>query len=195
MTEPPVGPSANAPAHVEQTAQAIAELHAEHHQSATSLERLVDRVTAVVARPSFVGAIALAVVVWIGGNLLMSRLIGRSFDQPSFPWLQGAGFLAALFITTLVLISQRRKDELSELREQLTLELAVLTGQKAAKLIALIEEMRRDDPSLADRVDTQADAMSTPANPKAVLDAFRETHDELIAEPGDDPDAKAAGYP
>lgn len=192
MTEPSVGTSTASPPHLEQTVQAIAKLHAEHHQRATSLERLVDRLTAVVARPSFVGAIAVAVVFWIGGNLLMSRLVGRSFDQPSFPWLQGAGALAALLITTLVLISQRRKDELSELREQLTLELAVMTEQKVAKMIALLEEMRRDDPSLANRVDTQADAMSTPADPKAVLESFRETHEELMGGPREDSAAQAA---
>jgi hypothetical protein len=53
--------------------------------------------------------------------------------------------------------------------------------------------LRCDDPSLANRVDTQADAMSAPADPRAVLDAFRETHEELIAEPGDEPNAKGAG--
>jgi uncharacterized membrane protein len=191
--DPSIEAQADTPPHVEQTVQAIAKLHATHHQRATPLERLVDRLTSIVARPSFVGAIALAVVLWIAGNLLLSRLAGWRFDGPPFPWLQGAGALAALLIATLVLISQRRKDELSELREQLTLELAVLTEQKSAKLIALIEEMRRDDPALADRVDRQAEAMSTPADPQAVLDAFKETHEELMAGPSEG--AGVAGGP
>ena len=176
-----IEPGAILPPHIEQTVQAIARLNAAHQQRATPLELIVDRLTAIVARAAFVGAVGLTVVIWIGGNLLMRRFIGWSFDSPAFPWLQGAGELAAIFITTLILMSQRRKDELSELREQLTLELVILIEQKNAKLIALIEEMRRDNPLLVNRIDAQADAMSTPADPEAVLEAFKETQDGMLA--------------
>jgi uncharacterized membrane protein len=169
------------PAHIDQTVQAIARLHAEHHRQATPLQLLVDRMTNLVAHPWFIGVVTFTVAGWIGGNLFLRQVVGWSFDHGSFPWLQGAGELAAIYITTLVLMSQRRKDELSELREQLTLELAIMTEQKGAKLISLLEEMRRDSPHLKDRIDHQADAMSTPADPEAVLEAFKETHDDMIA--------------
>jgi uncharacterized membrane protein len=167
------------PPHIEQTVQAIAKLHAAHENRATPLQLIVDRLTAIVARPAFIGAIALAVVTWIAGNLALDRLAGWSFDRPAFPWLQGAGGLSALFITTLILISQRRKDELSELREQLTLELAIMIEQKGAKLIALMEETRRDNPLLVNRIDAQAAAMSTPADPESVLERFMETKEDM----------------
>jgi uncharacterized membrane protein len=170
------------PAHIEQTVQAIARLHNAHDRRATPLQLLVDRLTALVARPAFVGATILTVALWIVGNLLLRRLAGWSFDKPAFPWLQGAGELAAILITTLVLMSQRRKEELSELREQLILELAIMTEQKGAKLIALMEEMRRDNPLLANRVDTQADDMSIAADPEAVLEAFKDAQNEAAAE-------------
>jgi uncharacterized membrane protein len=93
--------------------------------------------------------------------------------------------LAAILITTLVLVSQRRKDELSELREQLTLEIAIMTEQKSAKLIALIEEMRRDNPMMADRIDTEADDMSTAADPEAVLKAVKDVKEGAAAGPDD----------
>ncbi len=165
------------PPHIEQTVQAIANLHKAHERRATPLELFIDRLTAVVSRPAFIGALALTVVTWIAGNLLLLRLVGRSFDRPPFPWLQGAGEFGALIITTLILTSQRRKDELSELREQLTLELAIMTEQKGAKMIALLEEMRRDNPLLVNRVDTEAEEMSTAADPEAVLEAFKEAQD------------------
>jgi uncharacterized membrane protein len=171
------------PVHIEQTVQAIARLHAEHHRNATPLQRIVDRATAVVAHPSFIVVVTVAVLAWIVGNLLAVRLGGMRLDGPAFPWLQGAGELAAIYITTLVLMSQRRKDELSELREQLTLELAIMTEQKGAKVIALIEEMRRDNPLIANRVDLQADAMSMPADPTAVIEAFKETQEGMMAAP------------
>jgi len=169
------------PPHIEQTVQAIARVHQAHEERATTLERLVDRLTALVARPAFIGATLAAVAIWIGANLLLRRLAGWSFDSPAFPWLQGAGTLAAILITTLVLVSQRRKDELSELREQLILELAIMTEQKSAKLIALMEEMRRDNPMLADRVDTEAEDMSTAADPEIVLEAFKGAKDGAAA--------------
>jgi uncharacterized membrane protein len=181
------------PPHIEQTVQAIARLHAAHQRRATPLQLIVDRLTAIVARPAFVGGVAVAVVTWIGGNLLLHRLVGWSFDSPAFPWLQGAGELAAIFITTLILMSQRRKDELSELREQLTLELVIMIEQKDAKLIALLEEMRRDNPLLVNRVDREAEAMSTAADPEAVLEAFLDTHEGMMAaEEGEGQTAEAA---
>jgi uncharacterized membrane protein len=125
----------------------------------------------------------------------MRRLAGWSFDSPAFPWLQGAGELAAILITTLVLMSQRRKDELSELREQLTLELAIMTEQKGAKLIALIEEMRRDNPMLVNRVDSEADQMSTAADPETVLEAYQDAKDSVAARTGDADDSGQATAP
>ena len=176
------------PPHIEQTVQAIARLHAEHHKGASPLQRIVDRITAIVAHPTFIGAVTLVVIGWIAANLALARLTGWRFDGAAFPWLQGAGELLAIYITTLVLMSQRHKDELSALREQLTLEIAVMTEQKSAKIIELLEEMRRDSPTLIDRVDHQANAMATPADPDAVLEAFRETHEGMIAATGE-PDA------
>jgi uncharacterized membrane protein len=174
------------PSHIEETVQAIARLHAAHHRRATPLQHLVDRMTAVVARPAFIGGVTLAVIFWIGLNVLQQRFEGWRIEPPGFPMALGAGELGAIYITALVLMSQRRKDELSELREQLNLELAIMTEKKVAKLIALNEEMRRDHPQLADRVDHQAEAMSKPADPEAVLDAFKETHEVMMAEPDDD---------
>ena len=53
----------------------------------------------------------------------------------------------------LILSTQRRADQLAELREQMTLELASVTERKVAKVIELIEELRRDSPTLKNRTD------------------------------------------
>jgi uncharacterized membrane protein len=184
MTDEPSDPpkSEDLPPHIEQTVQAIAKLHADHHKSATPMQRVVDRTTAVVAHPGFIGVVTLGVAAWIGLNLLVQRVAGWRLDGPAFPWLEGAGEFTALYVTVLVLMSQRRKDELSELREQLSLELAIMTEQKVAKLISLMEETRRDNPMLRDRVDPQAAAMAMPADPMAVMEAFKETHEDMIAD-------------
>lgn len=169
------------PPHIEQTVQAIARLHAAHDRRATPLQRLVDRLTAIFAHPWFIAGVTMAVAVWVGADLALRRSVGHGLDGSGYPWLQGAGQLLAIYVTAVVLMSQRRKDELSELREQLTLELVILTERKVAKMIELQEEARRDNPLLANRIDPQARAMATPADPEAVLEAFKETHVTMLA--------------
>jgi uncharacterized membrane protein len=165
-----------------ETVQATARLHSEHHQQATPVQRIAARMTAFVGCPTFLGILSVVVLLWICGNIAASWLGYQPWDEPPFTWLQTVSGVAALFVTSLILATQRRDDELAEYREQLTLDLAILSEQKSAKIIALLEEMRRDDPSLKNRVDQQAVAMSMPADPQSVLDAIRKTHDELMAE-------------
>lgn len=170
------------PAHIEQTVQAIARLHAEHQREATPLQRVVERLTARAGRPEFIAALTVAVMGWMGLNALMILTGRKPIDEPPFFWMQGLVGLAALYMTTLILTTQRREDQLTSHREQLTLELAILSEQKAAKIIALLEELRRDNPMIHNRHDEEALALSTPADPQAVLDAIKDTHDELVAE-------------
>ena len=165
------------PAHIEDTIQAIAQVHLQHHRKATSVQRTVDRMTSLVARPRFVGIMTAAFVVWIGGNLSMQLLGFAPVDPAPFSWLQDAGTLIALYITVLILITQRRENELTEHRQQLTLELAILAEQKTAKIIELLEKLRQDHPDLQNSADAQATEMSKPADPQAVLEAIRETHE------------------
>ena len=76
---------------------------------------------------------------------------------------------------------QRRDDQLASHREQMTLQLGILSEQKAAKIIQLLEELRRDHPSIHNRLDSEAHAMSTPANPQTVLKALKESPKETLS--------------
>lgn len=134
--------------------------------------------TSVVARPRFLVLLTGSFVVWIAINLVLHSTGHRVFDSPPFQWLQDAGTLIALYITVLILITQRRENILTDKREQLTLELAILSEQKAAKIIELLQELRRDHPQLEILDDQEADDMSRPADPQAVLDAIHDTHEE-----------------
>ena len=169
-------PAANqtVPAHVEDTVQAVARFHATHEADATRLQRLIERLTRRAGRPAFLALLTLLVLGWIGLNLGLIAAGRRPLDEPPFFWLQGAVTLTALYMTVLILTTQRREDKLAGLRDQLTLELSILSEQKSAKIIGLLEELRRDAPNISDRADEQADALSTPADPNAVLDALKD---------------------
>jgi hypothetical protein len=56
---------------------------------------------------------------------------------------------------------------------QLILELIISNDQKCSKVIELLEESRRDNPVMANRVDDQAVAMSEPSDALAVLKAIK----------------------
>jgi uncharacterized membrane protein len=172
------------PAHIEDTISAIAKLHADHERLATPMERLVERLTSLFAQSWFVATLTLIVALWVAVNWLLYALRRVIIDPPPFYWLQGALTLGAVYMTSLILTTQRRADGLGIQRERLTLELAILAEQKNAKIIELLEELRRDHPQIPDRSDPIAEQMSTPADPGAVLEAIKETHESLMAEMG-----------
>jgi uncharacterized membrane protein len=159
------------PAHVDEAVRSIAQLQSEHHEKATAQQRVINRISALIARPRFVAFLTIGVCVWIGANMAAIALGWYAIDRPSFPWLQGAVNLLSLLIVTLVLAAQKHEDTLNARREILTLELALLSERKIAKVIELLEELRRDSPHIADRVDPQAEQMAQPADAQSVLAA------------------------
>jgi uncharacterized membrane protein len=175
--EKPAEQLSNVPAHVEDTVQAVARFHASHQAEATPWQRLIERITRRAGRPAFIAVLTLFVAGWIVLNLALAALGRAPIDEPPFFWLQGAVALAALYMTVFILTTQRRDDELAALRDQLTLELSILSEQKSAKIIGLLEELRRDDPNISDRRDEHADELARPADPNAVLDALKDTQE------------------
>ena len=176
------------PPHIDETVRAIARLHGEHHRGATPLERTADRLTGLVGQPRFLGALTVIAAAWIGFNLAAPLLHWRVFDPPPFNGLATLASVLGVYVTVLILSTQRREGALAQLREQLTLELAILVDQKSAKTIQLLEEFRRDSPDVRDRHDAEAHVMSTPADPTSVFEAIKETHAEAETVSGSPPD-------
>lgn len=169
--------SGTVPAHVESTVQAVARFHEAHEADASPLQRLIERITRSAGRPAFAAVLTVLVVSWITLNISLIALGRVPIDEPPFFWLQGAVALTALYMTTFILTTQTREDKLAGLRDQLTLELSILSEEKSAKIIGLLEELRRDDPNIADRSDEHAEALATPADPNVVLHALKQTQE------------------
>ena len=179
--------SPSLPTHVEQTIEAIAELHRQHQRRATPSQKVVAQMTALVSRPRFVGYMTIVLALWIGVNGLMQLFVGAAWDPPPFSYVQAVAGVGGLYVVLLVLITQRRENELTEARGQLTLELAILSEQKSAKIIALLEEQRRDSAALPNRVDDEAEQFAQSADPHAVLEALRSSNEELAQSVGLEP--------
>jgi uncharacterized membrane protein len=169
--------------HVAESVDAIATFHHEHYRSATALQRAMDTLTEQLGRPSVAALLVAAIVAWVLAAVLRT---GGHVERPPFTWLELAATVAALVVAMLILVTQRRQDKLSERRAQLTLELAILADRKNAKIIALLEELRRDHPDVPDRVDAESAEMATPADPQSVLAAI----DERTAPPAAVPPSK-----
>jgi uncharacterized membrane protein len=161
------------PDHVSEAVRSVTQLHSDHHGRATTPQRAVNRTTALMARPWFITVVGLSVAVWIVVNLTLSRLGVEAIDPPPFPWLEVAATLFSLFVVMLVLVAQTHEDALNAHRDTLTLELSILSEHKIAKVIQLLEELRRDSPHVQDRVDPQAEQMAEPADAGSVLAAAR----------------------
>jgi uncharacterized membrane protein len=164
--------------HLAETVEAVAQLHADHRQSRTRVEATIDAWTRRLARPPFLAAILSIVLGWIGLNIALRAAGHGTIDPPPFPWLFDMLTLVGVLMGILILSTQQRADRLAAMREQMTLELASVTERKVAKVIELIEELRRDMPAVRDRVDAEAKQMSVQTDPAHVLTALKESHDE-----------------
>jgi uncharacterized membrane protein len=163
-----------------EVAPTTARLRETHRQEASVLQQALDRITAVIAWPGFVALLSLTILIWIGVNLAATGLGFRPFDPAPFPYLESLSSIGALLVATLIVTTQRREDKLADHRAQLMLELSISNDQKIAKIIGLLEESRRDNPALSDRVDDEAAAMATPSNTNAVLDAIKELREDNV---------------
>jgi uncharacterized membrane protein len=166
-------PETNFPDHVDKAVRSVAQLHSDHHGRTTSLQRTVNRVAARMGRPGFIGFVGFIVVAWVAANLIAAKLGVEAIDPPPFAWLEVAATLSSLLLVVLLLVAQKHEDELNAHRDTLTLELAILSEHKIAKVIQLLEELRRDSPHVQDRDDPQAEQMAEPADAGSVLAAVR----------------------
>lgn len=166
------------PEHISQQVETIAALHKQAENEAGFHQRAVETVTGFLGRPLFLNLTIGVIALWIAFNIFPQLFGVYRFDPAPFYWLQGAIGLGALLLTIVVLITQNRQARLSERRAQLDLQVNLLAEQKVAKLIALMEELRRDLPSVKDRFDPEAEAMQESADPHAVLKALEEKIDE-----------------
>ena len=168
-----VSPERNLPDHVDKAVRSVAQLHSDHNERTTAQQRAVNRMAASMGRPRFIVLAIMCAGVWIAVNLMASRFGLEAVDPPPFPWLEATATLFSLLLVMLVLVAQRHEDQLNAHRDTLTLELAILTEHKIAKVIQLLEELRRDSPHVEDRDDPQAAQMAEPADAGSVLEAVR----------------------
>ena len=164
---------------IDHNIETIISLHMHAELKVSRHQRLLERLTAWLGRPSFFYLTLMLVAAWIFVNLFGHYLRLPVFDPVPFSWLQGLIGLSALLMTILVLTTQNRQARFSERRKHLDLQVNLVVEHKVSKLIALVEELRRDMPTVKDRYDQEAEAMAEAVDPEAVFLALDETLAEL----------------
>jgi uncharacterized membrane protein len=136
----------------EHNVQAIAKLEEAAKANRSHANRLADRVA------SFCGSIIFVWVhvFWFGGWIVLNSLPGLNhFDPYPFTFLTFVVSLEAIFLSTFILISQNHETQLSQRRNNLDLQINLLTEQENTKMLRMLERIAErvgaktdDDPSL-----------------------------------------------
>lgn len=137
---------------------------------------MLERFGDAIGQPAFLCFILLFVAIWVIANGLAHYFGMLALDPAPYHGLQGIIGLGALLTATVVLIKQDRLAKLAEQRAHLDLKVTLLTEQKAAKLIDLLEELRRDLPNVKNRLDSEAAALQKAMNPDLVLATLDEAN-------------------
>lgn len=154
------------------TVEAVLALRARQQGGIGWHQRLVERITEGLGQPRTVYITVPVVGAWIAYNAVARARGWPVFDAAPFSRLQGLITLGAFIMTTMVLTTQNRQARHAEQRAHLDLQVNLLAEQKIAKVIALLEELRRDLPDVQDRQDPTAEAMTKAVDPDAVISAI-----------------------
>lgn len=157
------------PDHVEATVENLAELHRRHREGSSWAQRVANRITMALGHPGAIAFVVTGVVAWVLGNLSASWLHLHPLEAQPFSDLALVLGFAAVVVALLILSTQRHGEKLAERRAELTLQIALVSERKIAKVIALLEEQRAENPLLASRRDAEAEHMAAPADASDAL--------------------------
>ncbi len=177
MSPQPAAPAEPQHRQTEQNVEAVLDFYTREERKISRSQRILEHISNFMGQPLFLGLILLFVALWMVANASMRASGVEEFDPAPYFWLQGIVGLGALLTATVVLTRQNRLGKLEEQRAHLDLKLTLLTEQKAAKLIDLIEELRRDLPNVKNRHDPDAAVLKKSMNPDLVIAALDERGD------------------
>ncbi len=154
--------------------KSVLSLHARETNEGHGLQRFLESIGYSVEKPYFVVFIVLFCAAWVVFNTVGRHFGFSPFDKPPFPWLQGTVSVGSLITAAIVLTKQYRAAAREKRQSDLQLQLIMLTEQKVAKLIQLVEELRRDLPMIENRHDPEAETLKNSPHAQTVLDLIEE---------------------
>jgi uncharacterized membrane protein len=162
------------PEQVIKNIEAISNYQDRYLQNSTAHQRSLDKIAAIFSQPQFLYfQVGFFMIWWICSYLSNRHILPANF--PLFDLREEGLSLTGILISTGVLIYQTRQEKVSEERSHLMLQLNLITEQKIAKLISLVEELRTDLPNVKNRADLEAEVMQQATDPQAILEVLQQT--------------------
>jgi uncharacterized membrane protein len=134
-------------------------------------ERVADRFTGVSGSILFVYVHVALVAVWLALNL--GAFGTEPFDPPPFDTLSFIVGIEAVLLSTFVLISQNRAEELSDRRADLDIQVNLLSERELTIILDVLQQVaRRLD--IDTNVDEEVDELTERVSPSVMLDALEQ---------------------
>ena len=113
-------------------------------------------------------------VIWFGGWVLINDLPSvQHFDPFPFTFLTLVVSLEAIFLSAFILISQNQETRLSERRNQLDLQINLLTEQENTKMLKLLERMAQKM-GVPTEDDTSVQVLEQSTRPEKLVEQIEE---------------------
>ena len=135
-----------------QNVQTIVQLEETAKANREKTDQMADAIARFCGSFTFVWVYLIWFAAWIVINILPGL---PQFDPYPFTFLTFIVSLEAIFLSTFILISQNHETRLSERRNQLDLQVNLLTEQENTKMLKVLERIAdkvgantQDDPSL-----------------------------------------------
>jgi uncharacterized membrane protein len=116
--------------------RAFGAIKAQHAASRSSIARIADKLNAMAASTAFLVLHA----VWFTGWVLWNTGVfgGEPFDPFPFGLLTMVVSLEAIFLSIFVLMAQKRESAIGELREEISLQVALRLEEEVTKTLQLV---------------------------------------------------------
>lgn len=118
--------------------QAIHDLDRKASAPRTLTDRVAGAIETFASSPAFIWLHVVWFAVWIGLNVLP---VGPHFDAFPFTFLTLVVSLEAIFLSAFILMSQNLSAKMSERRDQLDLQINLLSEQENTKMLQLLSSI------------------------------------------------------
>ncbi len=119
--------------HWERRLKAVHSLQARHNQKRSTFQKITDKLVSWSGTVLFLFANIAVFAIWI----LFNRGRG-SFDPFPFVLLTTIVSLEAIILSILVLISQNRQSKIADLRQEIDMQVNLVTEEEITKLLKLV---------------------------------------------------------
>jgi uncharacterized membrane protein len=161
-------------------------LKAEFDSRRTLLERIADYLTATFGTMTFLVINIIWFAIWIPVNLGLIPGI-EPFDPYPFGFLTMTVSLEAIVLAIIVLISQNRASKIDDLRQEVMMQLNILTEEELTKMMSMLSMLlEKQGIDVSDDVELQS--MLEPTNVEKIEQALEEEINGVQAVPIDKED-------